>query len=270
MCFASFEFVDAKLAILPNNEVDLPAILDDAELQRSHVIPEFFYEYDELHRVLTIEGRRERPRLDQKGTRFPLLCFDCEQFVNDTFEKPMREMWVARQALPSPLIGDAVHISGLDYAKFKLFHLSVLWRALAAGYRDEMQDIQNEAEHLRAMLLNQDPGRAVEYPVVMAPLRLAKTGQPASGTIMLPQPSIIREQLVYCSVFGGCQWFYVISRTGLPERDLQEWALSEKGTLIGIVRDLRAVEEIDALLSKYERNAREQNWPNPWRRKRGG
>ena len=241
-----------------------------AKLQRSHIVPEFFYAYDERHRLLSIDGKRERPRLEQKGTRVPLLCFDCEQYLNDHFEKPMRRMWVEKQALPTPLLGDAVVVSGLDYAPFKLFHLSVLWRGLVSKQQDEINAAGEHPNTVRSMLLDRRPGTPLEYPIVMAPLRLANTVEPAAGTVMVPQWSEMSDQVVYCSVFGGCQWFYVLSTTGIPNREVQNWALNEDGRLVGTVRTLRDVEEIDALMSRYESNAREKNWPDPWRTKRGG
>src|SRR6266508_1378759 len=101
----------------------------EAKLQNSHIIPEFFYRYDDRHRFLNVDMTGRYPGFEQKGTREYLLCRPCEQYFNDQFEKPMKRMWFDRHILPEVLTGDGIIISGLDYAPFKLFHLSVLWRA---------------------------------------------------------------------------------------------------------------------------------------------
>src|SRR4029077_12914110 len=114
--------------------------LGDAKpLRQSHIIPEFLYKdlYDGKHRaaVLDVEGRRVG--LIQKGLRDALLCDDCEQFLNETYEKPFCDEWRSGRLLPARISpGETYTVSGLDYARVKLFLLSVLFRA-GVSTRDE-------------------------------------------------------------------------------------------------------------------------------------
>jgi hypothetical protein len=48
----------------------------------------------------------------QKGWRTRLLCRDCEQFLNDRYEKPMKAMWVDSNILPPHPVGSAVRVAG--------------------------------------------------------------------------------------------------------------------------------------------------------------
>jgi hypothetical protein len=59
------------------------------------------------------------------------------------------------------LVGQSLftEINGLDYAMFKLFHLSVLWRA-GVSTREEFRNVKlgSHEDVIRQMLLRDDPG----------------------------------------------------------------------------------------------------------------
>ena len=105
---------------------------NDEPLQNSHVIPEFLYRpsYDAKHRIGLVKAGLSKMQLRQKGIREPLLCRQCEQLLNDRYEQPMSKAW--REFLPDEIDRDSHLIDGIDYGTFKLFHLSVLWRASVA------------------------------------------------------------------------------------------------------------------------------------------
>jgi len=65
----------------------------------------------------------------QKGIRERLLCVDCEQWLNDKYEKPFLKQWFVDLPLPTRIAQDAAHTAVYDYLTFKLFHLSILFRA---------------------------------------------------------------------------------------------------------------------------------------------
>lgn len=243
-----------------------------AVLQKSHIVPEFFYTYDELHRALSVFGSGARPQLEQKGVREPLLCFACEQYFNDKFEKPMKRIWLDVPRLPEYFTpGGEYEITGLDYAVVKLFHLSVLWRAHSITPSEGGVDLGPHGERIRKMLLNRDAGPPMLYPILAEALYLPKTYEPARGVVMLPRRSRIRGQTVYLAVFGGCAWHYVVSSHCLPP-EVKRNALTADGGIIALVSSLRSVTEIDHAFAQYERNARENEWPDPWqtrRRKKG-
>src|SRR5258708_7944805 len=102
------------------------------DLQRSHIVPEFFYGYDDRHRLLVVKGDAKRPRLEQNDWQDLLLCRHCEQASKDRFEKPVERMRLDTPALAQRFTSDSIELSGLMYSEFKLFHLSVLWRAAKA------------------------------------------------------------------------------------------------------------------------------------------
>jgi len=236
--------------------------LRDAELQRSHIVSEFFYRYDEKHRVLNVDMSDHYPVFDQKGRREKLLCVDCEQYFNEHFEKPMKRMWIDERKLPQVLEGDGVVISGLEYVPFKLFHLSVLWRASVSSVAATVSLGPHETR-IRQMLLACSAGAVTEYPIVARALYLPKTREVADGVVALPQRGRQGGQTVYCAVFGGCAWYYVVASHKLDVA-IQEWALNENGRMLAAVDSLRDVHEIGAIFRNYERNAMKFAWRDPW------
>ena len=110
-----------------------------SELENSHILPEFLYKpvYDEKHSALNISpnlGERDVPL--QKGIREHLFCTRCEQHFSKNYEN-----YAARKtsSLPSTQHnkpGDIIYVSEIDYQKFKLFQMSLLWRASVTSKRE--------------------------------------------------------------------------------------------------------------------------------------
>jgi len=139
--------------------------LNDRELCGSHIIPEFFYRptYDTKHRAYELELATFGERYLQKGYREALLCKPYEDKIGK-HEAYVAQMWYQQGVLPDEMLADSLVICGLDYARFKLFHLSVLWRAsISTGRMFERIALDADAERIRQMLLSEDPGDEDQY-----------------------------------------------------------------------------------------------------------
>ncbi len=64
----------------------------------------------------------------QKGVREPLLCDACEQLLS-AYERYVSRVFAGRSNVEAKQDGGLIHLRGIDYTKFKLFALSILWRA---------------------------------------------------------------------------------------------------------------------------------------------
>lgn len=100
----------------------------EAKLRNSHILPEFFYLdlYEEKHRTLQIA--QEGEKIIQKGIREYLLCQQCETKLSK-YEKYAKELI---NEIPNFSRNDELGIlysENVDYTKFKLFQLSLLWRS---------------------------------------------------------------------------------------------------------------------------------------------
>ena len=106
-------------------------------LVRSHVIPEFLYRemYDDKHRFHVISTNAPgKHKLLQKGVRERLLCRDCENVLSIS-ERYVNLVFTGKLPVKTHRSGQLYEIQGLDYRKFRLFGLSVLWRASVASHR---------------------------------------------------------------------------------------------------------------------------------------
>ena len=134
-------------------------------LCESHILSEFLYKplYDSKHRLHVLSTAGADKKLPQKGVRELLLCEQCENRLS-------RFEGYARQVLFEPKFAKVVLDDAkgreyqVDYAKFKLFELSVLWRAGVSSlpeFRDAA--LGKHERRLRQMLLNESPGGTTDY-----------------------------------------------------------------------------------------------------------
>ncbi len=139
----------------------------DRELRNSHIVPEFLYKelYNNKGHLMAINGRGNRGwKAPQNGIREPLFCESCEQHFNRYYEQPFRAQWVVAAPLPNPWDVSGVHRIKVDYISFKLFHLSILFRAGVSSrpcYREV--SLGPHQETLRQLILNRDPGSPHQY-----------------------------------------------------------------------------------------------------------
>lgn len=185
----------------------------DREIRRSHIIPEFLYEamYDEKHRfhvLSVIEDQKDW--MEQKGLREPLLCDDCETKIS-RFEDYGRRVLKGGAEFEFQREGSAVIVEGLDYRRFKLFQLSILWRA-GVSTLDLFQHVKLGPfeENLRNMVLDEQPGKQEDFGCVMFGL---KNGINAIADLIV-QPVRTRSDDGHCCyrfVFGGFQRVFFVS-----------------------------------------------------------
>jgi hypothetical protein len=210
----------------------------DKELQNSHIIPEFCYKplYDDKHKAQRLsktgeQQKYKKRKLLQKGLREKLLCFDCEQLLNDRYEKYFKQLWFDKKALPSKFGDDTeIRLNGLDYSKFKLFHLSILLRASVSSLSEfEQVTLGVHEKSLREMLINELPGSDKKYPILCH--ALTKSNHEIQyGLIINPfktrQPS---GHISYGFCFGGCVWYYIVDSREVAA--FSSFMLTSKGEL---------------------------------------
>lgn len=218
--------------------------LRDVDLCRSHVIPEFLYEtlYDEKHRlqVLSVIPDQDNWR-EQKGLRERLLCSECELKFS-VWERYASLALKGGIPLTYRREGDIVFVSGLDYAKFKLFQMSVLWRAgvSALPFFEKVQ-LGHHAEVLRTHLLAGDPGFPQRYGCFIFGLK--HENEAFTGVIMQPGKVRLHGHTAYRFVFGGFLWAMLVSSHDLSA-PLNICTLSATGDTVFLIRDASAMENL--------------------------
>ena len=184
----------------------------DAILRKSHIVPEFIYNpvYDSNHRASTLEPQKPRRGYRQNGFWDRLLCDTCEGRLG-RLESYFADVWFNQPLRPNRLVGQVATMSGLDYSRFKLFHLSILWRASMSNL-DVFQPVSlgQHSEDMRQRILALDPGPSDHYPLTGFALRNTDGGF-KDDLMLLPNGIEVSEYHVYFMIFGGVFWFCAVS-----------------------------------------------------------
>jgi hypothetical protein len=220
--------------------------LAETELCHSHIYPEFFYKpmYDDKHRFIVRSNNSETPdRFKQKGLREYLLCSDCELRFS-VYEKYAREVIYGGTQIYSAINGPELHLKGLDYTKFKLFLLSLIWRmGIAADQFFVEVELGPYKEILRSRLIKNDPGPDNEFGCFITGVKI--NGE--LGHWFLP-PSKVKLEGRFChrAVIGGLFFMFFITNQDFPQSARRHFVKAD-GTMI-----LRADELTDISFLREE------------------
>lgn len=204
----------------------------DRPLCQSHILPEFLYTplYNDEGRMMGITGLGGKGwKHVQKGLREEQLCRDCEALLNERYEIPFQQQWTQNYPLPDHANeGDVVH-ANVDYTSFKLFHLSILFRAaVSTNATFSVVDLGKHQEILRKMILAGDPGRHDQYPL-FATAVINGRGEVDRRMISAPTLAQIQGHHVYGFVLDGVLWWYSVSSSF--HRDFVDTGLQPDGRM---------------------------------------
>ena len=207
--------------------------LREKKLLNSHIIPEFFYKYtySSSHKISVVStGKISREFLNlQKGLRERLLCEDCEQLLSP-WEKYVREAIFGGTPLKGMSDDRLIKIDGLDYRKFKLFGLSLIWRASVSTKRFfENIHLGSHEEIIRRMLLQYEPGNENEYSIVLSAVKIDNS--PIIDLVMKPEELSDDGFTYFRFCLGSFIWLFVISDDDNSFR-LNEFFLKRDGSIL--------------------------------------
>jgi hypothetical protein len=211
----------------------------DKELcKQSHIIPNFMYQdlFDEKHRMHAIKS--EVGSIKQTGIRQTgefdkhILCHSCD---NENLGKLDRyaslTLYKGYPKIHELRVGpDGIkytYCAEINYVQFKLFLLSVVWRASISNMPlfGEVQ-LGPHQELIRQKLFNNDPGEALEYPcLIMTYLHLK--GYPGD-IVAQPSQSRLNGGYVYKFLIGGMIYIFYISKHIIPP-ELKEFPINSNG-----------------------------------------
>lgn len=208
--------------------------LGPGPLRHSHIIPEFIYLkiYDDKHRfrqISTNPARKIEPH--QKGLREYLFCDSCEGIFSkwEGYAKRILDGGVELEYRDIP--GGWI-VSPIDYKKFKLFGMSLLWRASISSRPDfSGVKLTGHEEPLRKMLLSGNAGRFWEYGFSMA-FPPERDAQEVFGKTLILPDCVEADGLTVCRfLLGTTAWLFFIS-DDMSKIDARAFALSEEGKLL--------------------------------------
>jgi len=167
--------------------------------------------------------------MEQKGIRERLLCGDCEQQLS-VYEKYVREVLMGGVEIVVQNEGNLLKLSELDYDKFKLFQLSILWRASISNHpMFSRVRLGPHEEIIRKMIQAGNPGKQTDYPCIIFGLN-SKSGIPGSF-IDQPRKLPIDGHTTYRFVFSGFMWSFYVSSHKLPPL-IRQVVINEEGIMV--------------------------------------
>lgn len=207
--------------------------LQEKKLVKSHIIPEFCFKpvYDdkihEYHILSTAQNENNYKR--QKGIWERLLCWDCEQYLSrfETYAAKIIREDIYKRFFCSE---NPILISGIDYQKFKIFQLSILWRAsISKNTFYSGVNLGPHEDKIREMILHTQPGHSYEYGCHM--IALIEKSKVINGFIWKPDSCRISGHYGYRFILCGCIWGFVVSSRTKNFKGYQLF-LSEDGHLL--------------------------------------
>lgn len=193
---------------------------DKTLLKKSHIIPEFMYAgfYDKNHKMIRFqpknyiknEGYCEKPSKGEYESG--ILCQDCDGRIISNYENYGKVViYGGNQKLENqPKVENFKtelgisfsKIANLDYQKYKLFHLSILWRSsISSRPLFNQVNLGPHEEIIRKMLLNGEPGNVNDYPILFSSF---------SGGNKSPK-NVITQPLKVRSSEGATVYIFVIA-----------------------------------------------------------
>ena len=165
----------------------------------------------------------------QDGAKEFLLCDDCEQHLNKHYETPFKNYWVDNPPLPDPWNDDNPRWLTTEYGKFKLFHLSVLFRAGVCTlpmFRNV--NLGPHEDRLRKMLCNVDPGKDYEYPIGGFAV-VHHQHRRLIRMVAQSQSFRLGGKPCYAIMYGGVEWWFNVSSDRNPE--FEQFSLKSDGRI---------------------------------------
>jgi hypothetical protein len=183
-----------------------------------------------------------------------LLCDTCEQRIG-RLERSFSQAWYHRGLIPKTAPPDFLDVHGLDYSQFKLFHLSLLWRAGVASTRPFGQvRLGPYEEPLRRSILDVNVPPAHEYPIYAFVLRDPNTHEVEHAIVTPPSSRRIEGVRCYSAIFAGCEWFYFVAQAMPPlPRSLM---LSDAGMLRMPVINYTDHKSVTDFIKKWNQSTR--------------
>lgn len=231
------------------------------ELRKSHILPEFFYSetYDEKHRAIQVSSQpREKERFIQKGEREKLLCGACELHISK-FESYAAPIIKSLPNLPADRTGKFLITPNVDYKLFKLFQMSILWRASISTSPIFSQVILGkQQERLRKMICEVKPGMSHNFGCAM---HIIPDSKKLKQIIWSPERIILEGRSLYRFQIGSIYWFFSI--TSFPkDHPVRALFLTEDGNLPIMVAPQEKEEEIikgitQQIANKYSKQNRD-------------
>lgn len=213
----------------------------DRPLVKSHIFPEWLYTpiFDDDEGIFDrITGKTRNRRTRPEVFHERLFCEKCEQRIGE-WEGYAHDVFFGDVlGLKVEDLGNRFIISGVNYTPFKLFQMSLIWRASISN-RPEIHRINlgPHGERIREMLMEERPEKSHKYGSIL--FFPSMSIQQMTEDFFDP-PERATEKFhghtAYQAIFGGMVWMFIVSNHSEVLPDVM--FLSENGRLPFLVIDV--------------------------------
>ena len=202
---------------------------ENRELRYSHILPEFLYlNLYELkkHRVILF-GSSQKVKFIQKGIREHLLCQECETKLS-RYEGYTKRVLLKIPEFSRHPSGKFIFLEGVNCEQFKIFQLSILWRASVSQNPMFMNvNLGKHEEKIRCMLNEENPGKFNNYGsfIVIVP-----NPKKVDKILLSPMKEKLFGHTGYIFMTGNLFWYFIVSSHPV-EGAVQEMFLQESDLL---------------------------------------
>ena len=194
--------------------------------RQSHIIPNFMYKdiFDKKNRIYFVKS--EKGTIQQKGVRQSgefdsnILCHNCDNNKLGKLERyASLILYEGHEKIPENRITSNgtkyVYCAELDYTKFKLFLLSILWRASISN-RPFFKEVYlgPYEEQIRHMLISTDPGDQIQFPCLI--LTYLNLKNYPKDIVAQPNRLKVDGGTVYRFLIGGMIYLFYITKRIIP------------------------------------------------------
>lgn len=209
-------------------------------LRKSHIIPNFLYSslFDEKHRIHLVSIKNDQKLSDkilQSGEyEGDILCARCDNQILGEFERYVnRVLFHEKPEVTENRKNEKgmtyTYCAKLDYTKFKLFLLSIIWRAsISKSVTFKDVKLGPYEDEIRRMILNNNPSEPDKFPcLLITHLNLKKYPHQ-----YITQPNLSRASggYVYYFPIAGMLYLYFISDYNIPSF-VKDCVINKKGEL---------------------------------------
>lgn len=213
---------------------------DKKLLKKSHIIPEFMYQdlFDDKHRIFEVllkpNSQLKNKTRQSGGYDKNLLCDDCDNKVLGSLESYASlalyggiELTIDRRSNPNS--SAYINIKGIDYQKFKLFLLSIVWRASISNL-PIFQNVKlgGHESIIRKKIFTNSPGVSAEYPCAI----FTHLHNPKIPNQIIAEPGCIinGDQQTYAFLIAG-NLFVFFTYTDVQTEWVQHCTVKENGEM---------------------------------------
>jgi hypothetical protein len=174
--------------------------------------------FDEKHRLISFATSSPKSANSVPSGEYEndILCEDCDNKIIGGFESYADQVLyggnipIYTKNFKTPDGLEFSQVDGIDYSKFKLFLLSILWRASISNRPFFRQvSLGPHEEEIRRMILNADAGLPKNFPCILISLRKRKFPKK-----LIPNPRKVRidNRIGYNFLIGGILYIFKIIR----------------------------------------------------------